>query len=179
MDPNTFISAVVSVAVVFFMLPGVAAVSIAATNLIKEVLSIFGKSIDGYSARIAGLLSLALFGTLVYFQVMRPDLSLVFLDERAAAIAQTLVILTGFVGQLLMQGPIHNRTRGSLPGVTASYSHSESGTVLSALRKRTDYTEIGSAADGPWVQSDGETGGPAQDPRTVTVEDIEKALGDK
>lgn len=135
-DLNVVLNALVSVALAFSMLPGVAYLAVAITNLIKVFLGWFGRSIDNYSKQVAAWVSLVLFAVLVYFRLFNPELELVYLDHRAALLAESLVIITGFLAQLVLQKPIHEQTRDKLPVINASYSTAEKDSTLGKLEEK-------------------------------------------
>jgi len=131
-DPISLLNAFVTVAVAFSTLPGVALLVVAVTNIAKVGLGWFGVSFDGYAAKVAAWLTLGAFGALVYFQVFRPDLSLVFINDQARIAAESLVVLTGLLGALALPEWVHNLTRGKIPFVTASYSDKTVSSPLAA-----------------------------------------------
>lgn len=127
-DPTQILNAILSVALAFSMLPGVSFLIVTLVNSAKIVGGWFGFSFDDQSKKVAAWLSLGAFAALVYFQVFHPDLSLIFLDDRARIIAETLVKFTGLLVSLSIPSPIHNWLRDTLPMIAASYS--KPGTLL-------------------------------------------------
>ncbi len=113
------LSVIITIAVAFGALVGVAALVAALVQLGKVI----GVINDGTSANWSAGLNLMFFIALVAFGLFRPDLTLGFLDGYAGRLAQALVYILGFVVQFTSSKPIYDRLKSAkIPLLGYSFS---------------------------------------------------------
>lgn len=116
--------AILYVAGIIALLPGVSLFNAAITNSLKSILAYFGVGFDGRSDQVAAWLNLAIFALLVYFRVFQPAVSFELIDAKFKLIAEALTALSFLFGQLQLQPIGYAALKGKLPWVGTSYSAS-------------------------------------------------------
>mgnify|MGYP001346212126 CR=1 FL=1 len=122
MNFESVLQTILYVAGIFALLPGVTLLVGALTNLIKSVYSWFGGSFDGKSDQVASWLNLFFFISLIVFKVFSPDITFEFLDARAKLIADALLAVSFFFGQLKLQPISYVALKNKFPLIGKSYS---------------------------------------------------------
>jgi hypothetical protein len=119
---ETVVQSILFVAAIFAMLPGVALLVSAITGVIKAVSAWVGHPLDGFSDQIAAWLNLAAFIALVLFRAFVPNTPFEIIDAQAQDIANALIALAFFFGQLQLQPIAYSALRGRLPLVGFSFN---------------------------------------------------------
>lgn len=122
MNFESVLQTILYVAGIFATLPGVTLLVSALTNLIKSVGLWFGFKFDGKSEQVAAYLNLAFFIGLISFKVFSPEITFEFLDARAKLIADALLAVSFFFGQLGLQPVSYAFLKNKLPLIGKSYS---------------------------------------------------------
>lgn len=118
-DIPAALTIVVSLIVLFSSLPGVAFLQSALVNIGKAL----GIVTDGNAPRAFALLSLVLFGVLVYFQLGQHAVDLKALDSTLGQIGQVAAFVGALVVSLIIGPQTHDALKAlNLPGVSTSHS---------------------------------------------------------
>lgn len=120
--PDQIIMTIILVAGIFSLLPGVALLVAALTNIIKSVGKWFGLSFDGNSDKVAAWINLFAFLGLIALRVFNPGIAFDWLDNQAANIANALLSVSFFFAQLKLTPIAYAGIRNLLPVVGKSYS---------------------------------------------------------
>jgi hypothetical protein len=93
---NSVLEVILAVMLQFAQLAGIGAAIAAIVNVLKT----FGVVGDQTAGRWFAALNLAGIALLVYLKLFRPDIAVEYIDAQAAALAQILLLLLGYVAQL-------------------------------------------------------------------------------